>query len=395
MRAVVFLYFAYIRTISCNVKPAYNNINNNKIQDKILTNFTGYVANPKQTIITFINGIYHSHEDCMKIVSTLEDLFDEEVRLFYNPSTGNWLSDASQAGFALVTKPNDHILAQQLANHLRIALKDVGINGRILHIAHSGGAIITYLAAKHHLTVNETSRIDVITFGGGRSITHKYFKGRITNYYSKNDPLVLLDQRAFNLIKRVYNTSSNEVRDKHNTSFIFLTSLARNPILDHSMEGPSYLAALQLESIHFRRKVRALPAKLRFLTRIMRKRAARVTGVRHFWDRLHFVDPPELPRLYFPNFTSYLSGDFLHGLQQANLQLLGVNNTFFFNFNLTHLLLNIYPNVSYINSQIHSLFSIRGEVISKPVDGSSVLNIHNENGTDVAGDPDSSSYLYH
>ena len=55
------------------------------------------------------------------------------------------------------------------------------------------GAIITYLAARYHLTLSERQQIDVITLGGGRSITHKYFKGRIVNYYSSNDPLVIVD----------------------------------------------------------------------------------------------------------------------------------------------------------------------------------------------------------
>lgn len=38
-----------------------------------------------------------------------------------------------------------------LGQHLAQAVDDVG-RGRVLHIAHSGGALITYLAAQHHLT---------------------------------------------------------------------------------------------------------------------------------------------------------------------------------------------------------------------------------------------------
>lgn len=38
-----------------------------------------------------------------------------------------------------------------LGQHLAQAVEDVG-RGRVLHIAHSGGALITYLAAQHHLT---------------------------------------------------------------------------------------------------------------------------------------------------------------------------------------------------------------------------------------------------
>jgi hypothetical protein len=68
--------------------------------------------------------------------------------------------------------------------------------GRILHIAHSGGAIITYLAAKYHLSSEERSKIDVVTLGAGRSLTRKYFSGKVINYYTRNDPCLLIDQRG-------------------------------------------------------------------------------------------------------------------------------------------------------------------------------------------------------
>ena len=66
---------------------------------------------------------------------------------------------------------------------------------------------MTYLCAKYHLTREETDRIDVATFGGGRSITRKYFSGRVVNYYALNDPLVLIDKRA-NQLARQANASS-------------------------------------------------------------------------------------------------------------------------------------------------------------------------------------------
>ncbi len=101
-----------------------------------------------------------------------------------------------------MVKPTEAETAYNLALHLRGILSEITPHGRVLHIAHSGGAILTYLAAKHHLNSNETSRIDVITLGPGRSITRKYFKGgRLVNYYAKNDPVVLLDRRAGWLIK--------------------------------------------------------------------------------------------------------------------------------------------------------------------------------------------------
>lgn len=44
-----------------------------------------------------------------------------------------------------------HLARIALGDHLAQAVEDVG-RGRVLHIAHSGGALITYLAAQHHLT---------------------------------------------------------------------------------------------------------------------------------------------------------------------------------------------------------------------------------------------------
>ena len=109
-------------------------------------------------------------------------------------------------------------------------------------LINSGGAILTYLAAKYHLTKEETSRIDVVTLGGGKSITRKYFSGRTVNYYSRNDPLTLIDQRAKRMLKQAVNewneTSGCETRDpKHNTSFVFLPAKANNAVIDHSAEG--------------------------------------------------------------------------------------------------------------------------------------------------------------
>ena len=173
--------------------------------------------------------------------------------------------------------------------------------GRILHLAHSGGAIMTYLAARYHLTPDETSRIDIATFGGGRSITRKYFRGgRIVNYYSQNDPLLLVDQRASFLSKSLNatttrktvhdntNTTYHEIRDfKHNTTFIFLDGMLNNSILDHGMEGPTYLLALRLEAVEHKKRMKQLSTfqeiqKHQF--RLIRKRTARITGMRHFWD---------------------------------------------------------------------------------------------------------------
>jgi hypothetical protein len=89
--------------------------------------------------VSFINGIYHSPEDWARITEQLRVLFDDpEIFPFYNPSTGWWVKDATEAGLALLRRPDDLSTALELTSHLRNALEIVGERGRVLHIAHSG-----------------------------------------------------------------------------------------------------------------------------------------------------------------------------------------------------------------------------------------------------------------
>ncbi|KAJ1385443.1 hypothetical protein B484DRAFT_14243 [Ochromonadaceae sp. CCMP2298] len=170
------------------------------------------VVPDRDMLVSFVNGIYHSEAEVKDIAESIESIFRCDVRSFYNPSSGNWIQDAYKAGFELVLRPSDLALSKQLAEHLRKVLSELHPKGRVLHIAHSGGAILTYLAAKYHLTYSEANRIDIVTLGGGRSITHKYFKGRICNYYSRNDPVLLVENRASNLLRRTKNETYEEVR---------------------------------------------------------------------------------------------------------------------------------------------------------------------------------------
>ena len=166
---------------------------------------------------------------------------NSQVRAFYNPSSGWWVQDLAGAGFDLMRRADSNNVARALAIHLREAIEASGPQGRVFHIAHSGGALMTYLAAKHYLRPEECARIDVITFGGARSLTRKYFTGRTVNYYAMNDPLARVDRRAANLMKQAGNESYNEVvYAKHNTTFVFLKGEANSPVRDHSLEGPTY-----------------------------------------------------------------------------------------------------------------------------------------------------------
>jgi hypothetical protein len=185
-------------------------------------------------------------------------------------------------------------------------------------LAHSGGAILTYLAAKFHLTKEETTRIDIATFGGGRSLTRKYFHGgRIVNYYTNNDPLLMIDRRASLLskllndstIRRYFdddtNTTYHEIRDiKHNTTFVYLDCHYNNPVLDHDMHGPAYLLAFKIEAKeHHKRIQKLLTVKelRKYWSRLIRKRSAQLTGIRHFWGP-NVYSPPDLNAITNWNF---------------------------------------------------------------------------------------------
>ena len=157
---------------------------------------------PKKVRLSYINGINYSEDECKGICKQIEAIFRIKVHHVYLPSTGSWAKDLTTAAYTLYARPSNYALVDKLTIHLRRLLKEVGPNGRVLHIAHSAGAIITYLSAKYQLTYDERKHIDVICFGGGRSITKKYFPGRrLINYYSQNDPLTLVDVRAGKLIR--------------------------------------------------------------------------------------------------------------------------------------------------------------------------------------------------
>ena len=286
----------------------------------------------KIMIVSFVNGIYHSEADVQEISDYLKLTFQSDVRSFYNPSSGSWVKDAYKAGFEMVLRPNDLVLAKQLADHLRSALKEVRAKeGRVLHIAHSGGAILTYLAAKYHLSYSEANRIDIVTLGGGRSLTHKYFRGRIFNYYSRNDPVLLVEQRASRLMKRTKNETFDIVHDgKHNTTFVFLEAIAKDPIFDHSMAGPTYRKALAWEAEQFQQRLRQfmlVEAKDKDVVRRLRKQAANITGLHHFWN-YYSVDNMALLGRRIRKYTA--SATNVHGLLSGKSRVANnITNTIF------------------------------------------------------------------
>lgn len=132
---------------------------------------------------------------------------------------------------------------------MREALAQVGKKGRVVHIAHSQGALITYLASKR-LSLLEMQQIEVIAFGGAAVLQSnvKTPFARCVNYYSVNDPLLLLVPQAVQALE------SGFVNDE----FCFLAPRVGDPVRDHSLLAPTYAQALQWEGIRFQKSYQRL-----------------------------------------------------------------------------------------------------------------------------------------
>jgi hypothetical protein len=132
--------------------------------------------------------------------------------------------------------------------HLKQALKAVGSRGRVVHIAHSQGALITNLALRR-FSESELSRMEVLCFGGGAVIGKADFPAlrRVVNYYSVNDPLLNINPRAVQALNSGF-TFQND------PEFVFLTPRVSDPIIEHSLTGPTYMQALAWEGQRFQQQ---------------------------------------------------------------------------------------------------------------------------------------------
>lgn len=256
--------------------------------------------------LTWVNGINYTNEEMEEQARFLSSLFGCRVRPYYNPSLGWWLRDLTRVSYMYIRSPTEDPVVTGLARHLSRVLLEVGPKGRVIHLAHSGGALLTYLVAKYHLKETDRRRIDVLNFGGARSITQKYF-GKATNYYARNDPILLVNRRAMNLMQQLLNESADGevIYLKHNTSFVFLQGRAGDALTDHSFIGPTYLMALNKEAAVFRRSyyrpywldglIIAKPPDMGW-ARFVRKRVAAATGFHNYFSnstlvRLYYGDP--------------------------------------------------------------------------------------------------------
>jgi len=225
---------------------------------------------PQRTILTWVNGIGHNADHMNDGQASLSRLFgNRPIRYCHNPTAMTkgddylgYIGDLTQAGTQKMGRITTEVDA--LVKHLKEAINEVGPKGKIIHIAHSQGSLITFLASSK-LTKGEMEQIEIISFGGAaslhRSIERPFI--RCVNYYSVNDPLLFVVPNAARALRSgVWGgglwssnnsgvTGSNlvvdETRANDEPEFVFLTPRGGDPILDHSLLGPTYIDALKWE----------------------------------------------------------------------------------------------------------------------------------------------------
>ena len=205
---------------------------------------------PRKTKITWVNGIAHRPEDMLDPTLVISTAFgNARVDYCHNPSS--MTSDADYVGFmrdAFEARTNQmgRITPEvdALVGHIRRALACVGGTGRVIHISHSQGSAITWLAAKR-LTDDERSRIEIITFGGAATIGTSEFPtfARCINYYAISDPILNVVPSAVKALNSGFSFGSRVEEQE----IIFLASRTGDPVTDHGLLNPTYLDALLWE----------------------------------------------------------------------------------------------------------------------------------------------------
>lgn len=204
---------------------------------------------PCRTKVTWVNGIAHLPEHMSDPTFVISTIFGGvNVDYCHNPSamtsesdTIGFVKDGIQAG--------SHVMmgrftpeVDNLVEHLRAALAQVGRTGRVIHIAHSQGSVITWLAAQR-LKPEECKRIEVISFGGAATIcTSEFPFARCINYYAVNDPILNVVPSAVKALK-----SGFAFGDGMQQEIIFLATRTGDPVTDHGLLNPTYLEALVWE----------------------------------------------------------------------------------------------------------------------------------------------------
>ena len=201
--------------------------------------------------VTWINGIDHTSEDAIRLAKCISKAFgDVNVHYVCNETAGFW-NDLAQAGMQKIAgRVTPEVKA--LAIHFKKLIHDLGgvdSGGKIIHLAHSQGAIITYLA-KAYLTSAELKMIDVITFGAAQVITSDSYNTAL-NYISEKDPLLFINRAALAVWRS--GKPTNEI--------ICLEPIDAEGYIDHSMDGPTYKSALRLVAQSFKDDYETYAAK--------------------------------------------------------------------------------------------------------------------------------------
>lgn len=148
--------------------------------------------------VSWINGIAHTPEDAKETAEEMSRMFSGScINYCHNPTSVRAPTDAMGYVRDLTQCTRQKVGGKvtgeviKLREHLRRLIKQTGRHGKVVHLAHSQGALITYLAAKN-LTKAEQEKMEVVCFGGAAAITTDEFPhfSRCVNYYSVNDPLL-------------------------------------------------------------------------------------------------------------------------------------------------------------------------------------------------------------
>jgi len=209
-----------------------------------------------KTRLTWVNGIGHNLDHMQEGEEFISKFFGNKKVIFCHNPTGmahdddmmGYLGDLTQAGTQKLGRITVEV--DSLVKHLKEAIRAVGKKGRVIHIAHSQGALITALAAKQ-LSPLEMNQIEVISFGGAAALrkTAQTPFQRCINYYSVNDPLLFVVPSAAQALR------SGFVGDEE---FCFLAPRLGDPIADHNLLGPTYAQALQWEGARFQQRYQSV-----------------------------------------------------------------------------------------------------------------------------------------
>ena len=211
----------------------------------------------KKTRLTWVNGIAYGLHHMEAEKHNISNFFGgKEVEYCHNPTSMSndddlfgYYTDLTQAGTQKLGRMTSEV--NMLVDHLRAAIAKVGKRGKVIHIAHSQGALLTSLACKL-LTPLEMSHLEIIAFGGAAALrkTPQTPFHRVINYYSVNDPLLLVVPIAAQALR------SGIVGDDE--EFCFLAPRIGDPARDHALLSPTYAQALAWEGRRFQNKYQGI-----------------------------------------------------------------------------------------------------------------------------------------